>query len=164
MKRWMMGLTGLLCVACTAKGEDAPRLAVPAVAKPHTPEAVASSELVLPIAIPGTSAQLTRFEVASEIVDHEPQGVATRFSRRSTPRVFAFLELNNEGGKPFSLDVAFDPVDTDDVSTLLTVQIPSAKRWRTQVFMHTGTPGNYRAVVVNGAGDELGGRDFQVVD
>jgi hypothetical protein len=164
MKRWIIGLSGLLYVACTAKGQDAPEPFVKPQAKPRAPVQEASRELVLPLAIPGTSAHLVRFEVASDIVDHEPKGVSDRFVRREIPRVFAFLEVNNEGGKPFSIDVAFDPMDTDEVSTLLTLQIPSAKRWRTQVFMHTRVPGKYRAVLVSEAGEELGGRDFQVVE
>jgi hypothetical protein len=163
MKRWMMGLTGLVCMACTAKGEDAPHAPAPAVATPRT-AAQTGDELSLPLAIPGTTARLIRFEVAKDIVDHEPVGVSTSFSQQTTPRVFAFLEVNNEAGKPFQLDVAFDPVAEDEVSTLLTLQIPSAKRWRTQVFMHSQTVGKYRAVVVTESGDDLGGRAFEIVD
>jgi hypothetical protein len=160
----MIGLSGLFYVACTAKGQDAPEPLAKAQLEPRASVQEAGRELVLPLAIPGTSAHLMRFEVASEIVDHEPKGVSDKFVKRETPRVFAFLEVNNESGKPFSLDVAFDPMDTDEVSTLLTLQIPSTKRWRTQVFMHTGVPGKYRAVLVSEAGEELGGRDFQVVE
>jgi hypothetical protein len=163
MKRWMVALSGLVFVACTAKGEDAPLAMAPPVAKarPLAPEA--SEQLVLPLAIPHSSARLVRFELAESVVEHEPQGVSTRFSQRSTPRVFAFLEVQNDGGKPTTLDVAFDPMDTDVVSTLLTLEIPSVRRWRTQVFMHTAAPGKYRAVLVSASGEELGGRDFEVV-
>ena len=163
MKRWMVALGGLVCVACTAKGEDVSQPMVAPAAKTREVAAEPSVQLALPLAIPGSSAQVVRFELAESIVDHEPHGVSTRFSRRSTPRVFAFVEVQNEGGKPTSLDVAFDPMDSDAVSTLLTLEVPSVKRWRTQVFMHTAAPGKYRAVLVSAGGEELGGRDFEVV-
>jgi hypothetical protein len=164
MKRWSVALGGLVYVACTVKGEDVPQPLAQPAARVHEAVAEASPPLVLPLAVPGSSARVVRFELAAGIVDHEPHGVSTRFSRRSTPRVFAFVEVSNEGGKPTSLDLAFDPIDTDAVSTLLTLDIPNVKRWRTQVFMHTAAPGKYRAVLVSPSGEELGGRDFEVVD
>jgi hypothetical protein len=164
MKRRLFALIALASLGCTARGEDLSASPVGAAGPTREAPVEPGPELTLPLAVPGTSGRIVRFEVAEGVVEHEPRGVATSFSKKTTPRVFAFLEVNNEGGKPFELGVAFDAVGTDEVSTLIPLQIPAIKRWRTQVFMQTRVAGKYRAVVLAENGDELGGRDFDVLD
>jgi hypothetical protein len=172
---------GYLTLACNSKNDAALQQEAPARVKssgiqrdssvPAPASSAATStrtehkaEAVLPLAIANTDARLVRFELASSIVEREPTGIASAFSRATTPRVFAFVEVANKHGQPFDIEVRFEPVAATTRGQGLKLAIPAADRWRTQALMATRKPGTYRAIVSGPDGSELVAREFTVAE
>lgn len=155
----MLALLG----ACTSKGSASEAPAPAPKPKPVQEPVVAEEKFTLPLVVPGSSARVVRFTLASGVEEREPVGEARRFSKQSTARVYAFLEVSNEGDKPLELGVAFEPEASDEVSTTLTLDIPARqRRWRTHAFMNATWPGKYRAVLVGHDDEELAVIPFEL--
>jgi hypothetical protein len=172
---------GCLTLGCNSKDDAEQHEEAPAQFKssgvqmaPAVPAAASSAQTAttaeqktntgLPLAITSTEARIVRFELASSIVEREPAGVATTFSRATTPRVFAFVEVANKNGQPFEIDVRFEPVAATTRGQGFKLAIPAAERWRTQALMATRKAGTYRAVVSGPDGSELVAREFTVAE
>jgi hypothetical protein len=170
MRHTIAAIILALSLGCTAQGQDttAPAPLPNEASRPPAPTSPKTAQpqetAMLPMSIPGTSGTLVRFELAERIVDREPAGIATTFSRAAAPRVFAFLEIQNKHGAPFELDVRFERIESTTPGRGIKLSIPAAERWRTQALTATRKSGRYRAVVTTSEGTVVTAREFDVVD
>jgi hypothetical protein len=115
--------------------------------------------------VPSSTAQargvnLVRFVLAARIEAREPVGQKTTFAPGE--RVYAFLELDNEKGEPFSLLVRFER-DAGPRTTGLRLEVPRMKRYRTNAFSgNTSKPGTYHCIVTTEDGTTLAKQTFKV--
>lgn len=103
-----------------------------------------------------------RLIVARGVENREPVGAASRFDA-SAERIYAFMEMVNDGDEDREVVVTFERDDGTSVGNI-TVNIPAnAPRWRTWAWSHRiSTPGTWTAVISTADGTELGRERFEV--
>jgi hypothetical protein len=139
--------------------------AAPAPVARTTPRRPVSDRSQKPTAAPSPIAKnhgvtMVRFVLAERIEAREPIGPKTTFAPGK--RVYAFLELDNENGNPYSLIVRFER-DGGPRGTGLRLEIPRMKRYRTNAFSaNTSQPGTYRCIVTTEDGKIAAKQTFTV--
>lgn len=145
-----------------ARAVDAPaEPKTPAPAITEEPEADAPAEPKTPLE--PSDVHVDRFLLTTGVVDREPVDEENVFSA-DAEKIFAFVQVANPEGAPYSFKVHFESVDKAPSPYGITLDVPTSPRYRTWAFTRIKrAPGAYRAVLRTLEGREIARKEFVVV-
>ena len=93
----------------------------------------------------------------------EPEGAATLFRQSEIEKLYAYLEIENDGADREKVTVSFEPPDGRAARGNVTLDVGSSKRWRTWAFTKQATQvGSWTAVVKDEEGHTLARQPFEI--
>ena len=149
--------TSVATRAVEAPVEPAP--AIKETSASDTPDA--SDEKKTPLE--PSDVHVDRFLLTTGVVEREPVDEESVFSA-DAEKIFAFVQLANPDGAPYSFKVHFESVDKAPSPYGITLDVPTSPRYRTWAFTRIKrAPGAYRAVLRTLEGREIARKEFVVV-
>jgi hypothetical protein len=105
--------------------------------------------------------KVKRFVLSHDVKGREPVD-ETDFFSTDTPKIFAFVELEN-GGAPYGVRVHFEAADGPALPYGIDLEVGSAPHFRTWAYTRIRRePGVYRAVLRTESGEDVATRTFTV--
>lgn len=106
--------------------------------------------------------QIDRFVLATDVSAREPVGETDVFTT-DTKKIFAFVQLANAEGAPYSFRVHWEPVEGPASPYGVALKVETAPRYRTWSWTAIRRePGHYRAVLRTLDGEEIASREFVI--
>ena len=107
--------------------------------------------------------KVKRLVIAEGVKDREPVAPGTTFHAPETPRLYAFLEVENRSDVEGEVTVAFVPPGGGAPVGNVTLGVGPSPRWRTWAFTRGAQKaGEWTAVVRSETGEELARAPFEV--
>ncbi|WP_437279525.1 DUF2914 domain-containing protein [Sorangium sp. So ce375] len=107
--------------------------------------------------------KVKRLVIAGGVKDREPVAPGTTFHVPETPRLYAFLEVENRSDVEGEITVAFVPPGGGAPVGNVTLGVGPSPRWRTWAFTRGAQKaGEWTAVVRSETGEELARAPFEV--
>ena len=126
-------------------------------------DAPTTEEDEAPTPVDPSDVHVDRFLLTTGVVDREPVDEQTVFSTDAA-KIFAFVQLANAEGAPYSFKVHFESADKAPSPYGITLDVPASPRYRTWAFTRIKrAPGAYRAVLRTLEGREIARKEFLVV-
>ncbi|WP_437984151.1 DUF2914 domain-containing protein [Sorangium sp. So ce117] len=107
--------------------------------------------------------KVKRLVIAEGVKDREPVAPGTTFHAPETPRLYAYLEVENRSDVEGEVTVAFVPPGGGEPVGNVTLGVGPSPRWRTWAFTRGARKaGEWTAVVRSETGEELARAPFEV--
>ena len=107
--------------------------------------------------------KVKRFVVATGMNKKQPEGTATLFRQSEIEKLYAYLEIENDGDDKEKVTVSFEPPDGRAARGNVTLDVGSSKRWRTWAYTKQATQvGSWTAVVKDEEGHTLARQPFEI--
>jgi hypothetical protein len=105
---------------------------------------------------------VVRFVLATDVQSREPVGESDHFDTE-TPKIFAFVQFENELAAPFAVRVHWEKLDGPSTPYGFKLEVPTAARHRTWSWTKIRRePGQYRAVLRTLDGQDVAQREFVI--